>query len=299
MAPINLSNSHDPLIDPSNPQPTAWTVYETNLRTRWSELLETESSEEETQRFLEWNPSLVPGVNEYNTGHHSPLGGVLYSQPQLRHIGKNRQPDFMWLGKTSAEITPVLIEIEKPGLRWFTKKGNTTAHFNQAHGQLSEWKSWFARPDNASHFRERYLSWPEGLSSALPMNPTYILVFGRRREFEGENVEELIRHRAQLARSNEVLMTFDRLAPNRDLENVVTVKHRVSGDLDIIGMPASYTTGPLTGETSSRIGPADPIIDRVEGWSEERKEWIKGRWNYWSAVENSQEKNPHSLLRGE
>jgi hypothetical protein len=279
----------------------AWTQYEEDTTARWKALLASDPAEDMVQEFLEWNPGLLPGVNEYNTGHHNPLGGVLYSQPRLQNLSKDRRPDFMWLGKTSDSLTPVLIEIEAPGRRWFTSKGRSTTHaFTHAHGQLAEWKAWFSHPENQTHFRERYYNWPTGIDHRLPLNPTFILIYGRRSEFDDADAE-LIRRRAALGREREILMTFDRLRLRNDLDDVVTVRLRSSGEMRVIGMPASYTTGPMTGETSLRTGPAPEVVARVSGWTAERRAWVKDRWAYWAEDEAARQRTPGplSLMTGE
>jgi hypothetical protein len=40
----------------------------------------------------------------------------------------------MWITRATALITPVCIEIERPGKRWLTGKGRPTAELTQAPG---------------------------------------------------------------------------------------------------------------------------------------------------------------------
>jgi hypothetical protein len=65
-------------------------------------------------------------------------------------------------------------------------RGELTADFNQAHGQLAEWQAWIARPENQLLFRKTYLDWIWDFSGR-PLIPHYILVYGRRAEFENDH----------------------------------------------------------------------------------------------------------------
>jgi hypothetical protein len=116
----SIGSAHD--IDPSGPSVTSWEAYLAWVTPRWDALLASHPAEPAVQDFLERNPAYLPGVNQYGSGHHSPHGGVVLTQPQLKGLRQNRLPDFMWIGATSDLVTPVLIEIEKPGKKWFNSK---------------------------------------------------------------------------------------------------------------------------------------------------------------------------------
>jgi hypothetical protein len=65
----------------------------------------------------------------------------------------HRVPDFLWLSRDSDTDQPVLIEIEAPSKKWFTKAGAPTAGFTQALNQIAEWKSWFSIGRNLDAFK--------------------------------------------------------------------------------------------------------------------------------------------------
>lgn len=283
-------------LDPARAQPMSWKDYQKQVNSSWNDLLSSDPNEPAVQYFLEQNPSFLPGVNEYGTGHHNPVGGVLYSQPPLRNLGPDRIPDFMWIGKTSEEVTPVFIEIEPPSKPWFTKKGNLTAHFNHAHKQLAEWKNWFTVAENQVFFRDLYLRWPSDMSQ-LPFNPHYILIYGRRNK---DWTDDQVRTRSTIRRHNEQIMTFDRLEPRELLKDVVTVKLSSSGIMRAIGMAPCLTTGPDMGETFTRIerGSLEAVISRMDQISDERKAHILGRVAHWSSKREEQN-YPFERGRGE
>lgn len=250
----------------------AWRTYESWVRAEFSQLLERQPPEGEVQKFLEWNPSLLPGLS--GSGPARPMGGVLYSQPQLRNVGKSRTPDFMWIEKNSMEWNPVLIEIEAPAKPWFTQAGKSTAHFTSAHGQLAEWKTWFSHEENKISFRERYLQWPESFPH-LPLKPHYILIYGRRENWS----EELIRRRSMLARDGEKLLSYDRLSPAYDLRNVITVKVDGKGQFRPVGVAPCLEIDADAGETSAKVGPITDLLKGLPLLSAERKSYLAVEWD--------------------
>jgi hypothetical protein len=81
-------------------------------------------------------------------GHHGSVMGAVFRQPDLVGGGRVFQPDFMWVTRSTSLVTPILIEIEKPSKRWFRRDGRPTSEFTEAHDQLNDWRSWFARDEN-------------------------------------------------------------------------------------------------------------------------------------------------------
>lgn len=109
--------------DPARPMALGWDEYVSKVRAEWSALLATDPTEPEVQRYLEIHPSMIPGGSGDvgPGGHHGSDFGVVFSQPRLTGAGRTREPDFMWVTRSTALITPILIEIEKPSKRWLTR----------------------------------------------------------------------------------------------------------------------------------------------------------------------------------
>jgi hypothetical protein len=63
---------------------------------------------------------------------------IKFSYPQMS-FGAEKFPDFVLL---LANFTYVLVEIEKPGVRLFTKKGEPTAILTHAQQQIREYLEW-------------------------------------------------------------------------------------------------------------------------------------------------------------
>lgn len=171
------------------------------------------SNESKFQEFFEENPSFIPGAhsafNQHPSGHN-PLHSCLFTQPKLPGVSE-RYPDFMWLSIDSSVFSPVFIEIEAPDKKLFTQKGVPTSLFTQANYQLLEWKALLSSPTNRTMFYEMYDV--DSNARQLIFEPYYILIYGRRNEFEN-NVEWKKKRRLLLGGQNMFLMSFDRLGPN-------------------------------------------------------------------------------------
>ena len=105
-----------------------------------------------------------------------------------------------------------------------------------------------------------------------------VLIYGRRAEYE--NRPSLNKVRAQLARDNEYLMSFDRLTPSSDAKNLFTVKRSPSG-YEAIAYPPTYVLGPCGADTYSVINNKNEAIDACEWMLPERKGFLKNRFPYW------------------
>src|SRR5690606_37232206 len=98
----------------------------------YAELLSREPDERAVQKFLEQNPSMVPGAWTPGAGSgHGPLYDALISQPPL-HGFNARVPDFMWLSHNSSAWFPAMIEIERPDKLVYTAAEVPTSFFTQA-----------------------------------------------------------------------------------------------------------------------------------------------------------------------
>ena len=259
------------------PQPMGWDEYEQRLSQGWNYLLDSDPSEKEVQAFLEKHPCLIPGASKMSglkSGHYSFPNAVI-SQPRLQGI-EVRQPDFMCLSTNSLEFEPVLIEIERPGKRWFNSSGDPSADFTQAHNQLAQWKAWFGHEANRLVFYDSF-----GIPAYLrqrKLKIAYVLIYGRRSEYEGN--ESLNRVRAELAREGEYLMSYNRLNPISDGRNLFTVKKTNCG-YKAIAYPPTYVLGPNFAKLYSMITDKNEALDVSEWMSQERVEFLKSRFPYW------------------
>jgi hypothetical protein len=265
------------------PQPPEWDVYERWLVQEWRQLLDSEPSELEVQRFLEQHPSLLPGAgSDVGRGHHGPCWDAVITQPSLKGVSRERVPDFMWVRSDTSTVYALCIEIEAPTKPWFTLDGQSTAYLTQALDQILEWKVWFSLPENMLAFRHAYIPVDLGYQR---IEVQFILVYGRDREFRQDESRHkdplyLRRKRDLIPRASEYLYTFDQLRPERDAADAVTISGR-RDNFNIVAVPPSFTTGRGTKQLASQIPDISSALTKTPLISEERKVYLASRWAYW------------------
>jgi hypothetical protein len=275
------------IIEDQPKAPTAavpWEDYVGQANAELANLLASGADEPQLHGWLERHPAWVPGVDggRGSEGHHGPLHGAVVSQPPLRGLGI-RVPDFLCLTKTSATVTPVLVEIEDPAKQWFTKDGQPTAEFTQAQDQLREWRSWFNSSGNQQVFIDTYdlpTDWRR-----LAFRPLYRLVYGRTHEFgrHGRHADgdRLNRKRADLAHPDEEYRTWDSIAAARpQTRSVITAHVGVSG-YQAIAVPDTFDLADDLHNSCERVRGLDDAIDANDRIPDERRTWLKGRAAWW------------------
>ena len=245
---------------------------------QFSNLLESNPSEREVQSFLERHPSMVPGHSTpAGLSGHYPLHCSLITQPELP--GKPfYKPDFMWLARHSGEWFPTLIEIEKPGKKMFTKKGDPNAEFSHARNQLNQWQAWFKNPNNVQLFMDYYGIPPGWKHSSWRLH--MILIYGRRQEIDEQPNLRVLRS-GLLTGNDEEIMSFDRLAVYPLIKDFITVKASGAGRYQAVNIPSTFATGPDLAVRLLHIDGVEEAIDRNEDIDKERREFLKERVSYW------------------
>jgi hypothetical protein len=252
---------------------------------RLHDLLSQEPDEQKLQHFLESHPSFVPGARTAGGGTcGSRVLDLLVARPELPGLGA-RIPDFMWLKATSDTWFPVLIEIEAPTKRIYRKKGGLLADFTHARNQLNHWRTWFKEPYNQEKFQAEY-GVPSEWVERKTMRPHFILVYGRRREFE--NYPQLSKERESLLPgTDEELMSFDRLFADPLLSNALTVRPNGPRRYSALTVPPTLKAGPHGAERLLMLQGLDQAIDASSEMSAERREFLKVRlahWRNWAEV---------------
>lgn len=295
--------SLQPDLDASRPAPISWERYREWLDTEWGALLESDPSEKSVQRFLEANPCLLPGgLGDIGPGgHHGPELDAVFRQPIFKGLARTRVPDFMWVTRSTSLITPICIEIERPGKYWFNSDGTPTATLTQSLDQLTDWKVWFSEPENQLIFRRTYL-WSDYESRAL--DPQYVLIYGRRREFSRaygrhEAPSRLSKKRDFMRRKNEHFMTFDSLVPQEERRDFVTATLTAKGPR-VEAIPPTFTLGPSVSELVTTMRDPQEAIKKTPLWSDARREYVLSRWLHWQRVWDAPpEFSAYSPARGE
>jgi hypothetical protein len=252
------------------------------IHAEWQQVKQTDE-EKVAQNFLEKHPALLPGAwgDVGPGGHHGPLYSTIFRQPPLRGLDAKLVPDFMWIARSTVNVSPVCIEIERPTKRWFTETGQQTAELTQALGQLLRWRVWFEDPKNQEIFTEVYL---KGRFRDRLLTPQFVLVYGRESDFTGAHkltTRERHRMRLLLAKSDEHLYTFDSLRWDERQEAFLTTSVHDNGQFEVnrINEDFKYLGDPTGAHHLGDIEPAlaaNPEITTARA-DEIRAEWAKER----------------------
>lgn len=258
-----------------------WAQYEQLVTAEWLALLNRSASpsEKEVQALPEKHPSMVPGAFGFRggeSGHYPRLCGLV-TQPPLPSYDR-RVPDFMWLSQSSDTEEPVLIEIEAPSKRWFTKSGKHTAALTQALQQIAEWKAWFDIPRNVESFKAFYGLDRDGWRMRR-FRPSYLLIYGRRAEANA--APSLTRQRTYLFPEDVFGRTYDRLQPNPKAADLICLKARHFGDFEVVSVPPTLTWSPMLAEERALVGGWDTAILANQHISPMRQEFLVRRRPYW------------------
>jgi len=279
--------SHNYELHPNPPSGMAWDEYEQRVVAEWTSLLASEEGcdERRVHEFLVRHPSMIPGAHSMTgPSGHSPFPLAVLSESPLVGVGM-KVPDFIWLASDSANFTPVFIEIESPRKRWFTKDEVPAHHLTQAMNQLAQWQTWLNLPENAAVFYQSF-EIPEYLRRHRTLRPEFVLIYGRRKEFEDR--PQLTRLRAQFERHGQVVMTFDRLRPAKDCSQYISATKR-NGAYCALAVPATMEIGPSMADDFARITAIPEAIQKNDWMSEDRRRFLVERlpyWNTWAATRN-------------
>lgn len=232
----------------------------------FKQLLDEEDPEKSYQEFLEQNPCLVPYQSDMgrNVVHR-----CLISQPYITDDEKVRKPDFMWITANSARTTPTLIEIERPDKKYARICDDVPrAGFSQARNQILEWKCLFDGIGSES-FCDRF---------AIPrkyrrkkLSPYYVLVYGRRSEFESN--EMLRGKRAQEQTPDSQLVSFDRLEPDFNLMQMPSATIS-NGVIELKYVPPTFKLDRSISPYLAEWHGFDEAVMRSPRISSERKEYL-------------------------
>lgn len=263
----------------SPPPPMSWQEYEPRLRSQWNLILDQNATDERAiHSFLERHPCLLPGAFSFPPSGHYPVWSGVISRPPLSADG-HLIPDFMWIAVSSSTLWPVVIEIEAPSKRWFNKGGKPTHEFIEASTQLTQWKAWFNKPANQQIFLNTFQVPPE-YQRDLEFRPQFVLIYGRRREFDDS--PSLRRLRAPQQREDEYHLTFDRLTPQYDSRNLICLRKGQSG-LKAVAVPPTLVFGPGHAHAWCEVSGRKEAIAGCEWMTAARKEFLISRLAYWDS----------------
>jgi hypothetical protein len=197
------------------------------LKAEFLALIDENLPEQTYQRFIEDNTRLVPREFVQNHGIHFEL--------VLRKLGfgADYHSDFVYLSKSSDDWNCVLIEIERPSLRFF-KSGTNDFHpdFLKALQQINRWRAWFSNATNRASFAENTVGLIRVPLSRNPIHPKYVLVHGRRTEYARNAIRRSLV--ASLESDDFKIMSFDSLVEGLETKHDLYVGVRRNEYIDII-----------------------------------------------------------------
>ncbi len=162
-----------------------------NQKSEYFSLLDNPNEGENAiQDYLEKHSYLLPKRFLLNHGIHFNM--FISKLP----IGIGYKTDFTYITKSSSEWRIVLVEIEDPKKKFFTKNEQTSQDFNHACDQISKWRA-YINGAGQSHVREELSKLLEPLHNN-PVKFKYLLIYGRTSEFSGNDKKVgLIKEREQ------------------------------------------------------------------------------------------------------
>ena len=259
------------------PSQLDWEEYRSKSLMEYQLILENCSDDETVfQKFFEENPSFLPGGLELfgNSGHY-PYMDALISQPEIGGVFR-RIPDYVWLANDSLTFAPVFIEIEKPSKKMFNLNNTVTAPFSQAYGQIQEWKYILNQPINIQIMYD-YFNLPIDMRKKT-FKPQFLLVYGRRDEYDGNQWRTGIR--ASYKTDDIDIMSYDRLKPISDYRQFVSCKLS-HGTYNVLNIPPTFRYRADCAEELVSMNGFYQKIDSMKYTSEERKNFLKDRYEYW------------------
>ena len=267
----------------NGPKEIEWDEYYRLTMEEYHRLLKTKGDDEAAfQKFFEENPSMLPGGLElFGHSGHYPHMNSLITQPALGTYLK-RKPDYVWLAQDSLTFCPVFIEIEKPNKKMFTQANIPSADFNQALNQIDEWRMLLNKPVNQLAFFD-YYDIPKRVRDKV-FEPQFLLVYGRREEYaDSEYLQNL---RKQKEKDRVAIMSFDRLRPLSDYKQFVTCKVKEK-EYEVVAIPPTFRYVAGEADVLYRWKNFYELIDFMKNASQERKEFLKSRYDYWTSFKGT------------
>ncbi|MEQ4671023.1 Shedu immune nuclease family protein [Providencia manganoxydans] len=198
-------------------------------RIEFLSLLGKNEKEQIYQEYLEKNTEFIPREFIQNHGLH--LSTVFRKFP----LSSEYIPDFLYISKSSDDWNVVLIEIEKPSSKYFLNN-TTNFHndFTKAIEQMNDWRAWISIPANLESLKQNSLIHflVPSIMQRNPLNIKYLLVHGRREEYEGNEIRKnKIR---SMERDDFKIISFDNLAVNIEKHERLYIAKKTNTHIDIL-----------------------------------------------------------------
>lgn len=198
-----LREQHFRALDPNVDARKEWA----RLLDEYAAILGTDPVEEVLQEFLAKNPALL-----------SPT----HKRVWLKVPFGDKVSDFVF---HDANGDYLLVEIERPSKKLFTKRGDTSSHLSHAQNQITDWKRYIE--DNLKTVQVEL-----GLEGISP-NPKSLIVMGRSSAVPEKGSRKLVTMRSDNPRQN--IMTYDDVLENAKaaVENILGPLWAASGSAEV------------------------------------------------------------------
>lgn len=178
--------------------------------------LERCENERTLKPFLDNNIVLIRNTMNANAWN------CVICKPQFK-LGTQYIADYVIVSANSGQWYVTLIEVQSHKAKLFTKDGKMSKDLNEAHAQITEWKTWV--DEHNDDFRDRVSALvknqPAFCSNAnihssaegeirdkkTIVTPKYKILIGRRSEL----TQDLNARRSRLVSAEDEIVTFDRL----------------------------------------------------------------------------------------
>jgi hypothetical protein len=283
-------------LEADPPPPMTWKDYSIIAAKELADALSSHADDESYMHaLLERHPCLLPGrYGQPVTAANAPFPAAVISKPPLPTFG-GPIPDFLWLASDSVTLSPVLIEIEAPNKRWFTKSGQQTSALTQALNQLLEWRLWLEDPTRRQLFINFYKL--DDMLSHRVFRPQFLLIYGRRAESRG--TEQLAQKRGAMQHSDQqIIVTYDRLQPTEDAGEYMCVRRDTTG-YRAVAAPPTMRLGPVWARERAFISHKTDAVRNNPYLTPERRQFLETRLPYWDAWVKSDALGPCSLADAE
>jgi hypothetical protein len=258
------------------PLPIEDETYIDTIKVEFHRLLKDEAENENSfQVFFEQNPSYLPGAKgALFSGHsgHGPHLNTLITQPKLSGLAY-RNPDFVWFAYDSVGFSPFFIEIEAPHKKYFNQDGTPTSNFTKARNQLDEWEAILSQPENILKFFTDFQI-PQDLRS-LHFEPHYILIYGRRSEYENKPFLKQKRGTLLPRTSRKYLMSYDRLEPQFLNSNFICCKVKEGRYIAKCLAPTFKLS--VFADNLLEVEDLETAVDNMAFTTQERKKFLKNK----------------------
>jgi hypothetical protein len=230
-------------------------------------LLDQQGGEQEYQEFIEKNTALVPREFIQNHGVHL---DVVFRKLSL---AADYTTDFFYLSKSSVDWNCILIEIEKPQSKYFKGDSiNFHPDFQAALEQINCWRAWFSNRSNFDGFVNGTISLLRGPGHWMWQNACYIkyvLVHGRRAEFEGNEIRRRLISGQE--RDDFHILSYDSLVESLHSKTELYVARRKNDHIEVLSN-RFVSEGLLTGIAPSYLKITDELrqsaLDNKKSWHE-------------------------------